>query len=247
MARVSKAYVNHLCATRGITREDFFLQMLALDLRDVQEERDAALKKMQDMICDTTLPEHLRANAHKLMDGILTVARDRDAMKQSLTAAKLEIHSLRHRLRSAAGDDLCRLTQEEISDLSKGGVKIPPKEEFLASCERFHTQIAGEAGVLHDCMTLAQLLAENERLRADNENMLWNLGGISTVANSRVPLTGHNEQMERPALRDVIELVHDHKKVRDENIQLKKDIATLQEQLAAQIRGHRERDVSDGS
>lgn len=78
-----------------------------------------------------------------------------------------EIRRLRTRLLTAAGDDLCRLTQEEIKAMSAGEVKIPPKEEFLASCERFHAQVAGEAGVMTNCLTLAQLIAENERLKAD--------------------------------------------------------------------------------
>ena len=76
-----------------------------------------------------------------------------------------EIERLRARVLSAAGDDLCRLTQDEIKQLTSGAVQIPPKEEFLASCERFHAQIAGEVGVLNGCLTLAQMIAENERLR----------------------------------------------------------------------------------
>lgn len=77
-----------------------------------------------------------------------------------------EVEQLRQRLLTAAGDDLCRLSQEEIKAMSSGGVPIPPKEEFLASCERFHAQVAGESGVNQNCLTLAQLIAENERLRA---------------------------------------------------------------------------------
>lgn len=73
----------------------------------------------------------------------------------------------RRRLLSAAGDDLCRLSQDEIKELSSGGVQIPPKEEFLASCERFHQQIASGPGVLPNCLTLAQLIAENEKLRRE--------------------------------------------------------------------------------
>ena len=77
------------------------------------------------------------------------------------------IVELETRLLSAAGDDLCRLTQEEIKAMSAGTVKIPPKDEFLASCERFHAQVAGESGVMENCLTLAQLVAENAKLQAD--------------------------------------------------------------------------------
>ncbi len=78
-----------------------------------------------------------------------------------------ENERLRLRVLSAAGDDLCRLTQEEIKELSAGTVKIPPKAEFLASCERFHSQLANESGELSGCLTLAQMIAENERLLAE--------------------------------------------------------------------------------
>lgn len=75
---------------------------------------------------------------------------------------------LRTRLLSAAGDDLCRLTQEEIKEYTSGKVKIPPKEEFISSCEKFHAQIAGKAGVFDGCLTLAQLIAENTKLEKEN-------------------------------------------------------------------------------
>lgn len=86
------------------------------------------------------------------------------AAQATLAEQQKTIADLRLRLLSAAGDDLCRLSQEEIKELSSGAVKIPPKEEFLASCERFHAQIAAGPGVLSGCLTLAQLIAENERL-----------------------------------------------------------------------------------
>jgi hypothetical protein len=87
-----------------------------------------------------------------------------DGDAQFLNALVLEVERLRVRLLSAAGDDLCRLTPEEIKAYTSGAVKIPPREEFIPSCERFHAQIAGEAGVLENCLTLAQLVAENQKL-----------------------------------------------------------------------------------
>ncbi len=82
-----------------------------------------------------------------------------------------ENERLRPRVLTAAGDDLCRLTPEEIEAYTSGAVQIPPKGEFIASCERFHEQIAGTSGVLKDCLTLAQMIAENERLRAICESV----------------------------------------------------------------------------
>jgi hypothetical protein len=77
-----------------------------------------------------------------------------------------ENERLKARLLAAAGDDLCRLSQEEIKAFTSGEVPIPPKEEFIPSCERFWEQTAARAGVNHNCLTLAQLVAENERLNA---------------------------------------------------------------------------------
>lgn len=69
---------------------------------------------------------------------------------------------------------------EEICHcLAAGEVQIPPKEEFLASCERFHAQVAGEVGVNENCLTLAQLVAENERLTAERDGLLGLLNGLA--------------------------------------------------------------------
>lgn len=94
---------------------------------------------------------------------------------EKVAELEAENERLKTRLLSAAGDDLCRLTQEEIKAMSAGAVQIPPKEEFLASCERFHAQVAGEAGVMSNCLTLAQLVAENEKLRGllSESTSLW--------------------------------------------------------------------------
>lgn len=111
---------------------------------------------------------------------------------EELSELRKKNEELRLRLLSAAGDDLCRLSQEEIKELSSGGVKIPPKEEFLASCERFHKQIASGPGVLTNCLTLAQLIAENEKLSASSNELkeiserLFATG----VRNFKTPLQG---------------------------------------------------------
>lgn len=87
------------------------------------------------------------------------------AMKHAIR----ERDEARQRLLTAAGNDLCRLSQEEIKAMTDGTVKIPPEEEFLASCRRFHAQVANESGVMSDCLTLAQLIAENETLRRERD------------------------------------------------------------------------------
>lgn len=100
-----------------------------------------------------------------------------------------EVERLRQRLLTAAGDDLCRLSQEEIAAYTSGEVPIPPKEEFLPSCERFWEQMAATAGVNHGCLTLAQLTAENERMTAERRQC------DERIANQRERIT----QLEQEA------------------------------------------------
>lgn len=83
-----------------------------------------------------------------------------------------ENERLRSAVLNAAGDDLCRFSQEEIQQMRLGMIKIPPWEEFGPSCKRFHDSMAAERGVLEGGKTIAQLEAENELLRglwADSE------------------------------------------------------------------------------
>lgn len=112
--------------------------------------------------------------AHSLnneMKGLFDkVADERDGLLK-------EVERLKVRLLSAAGDDLCRLTPEEIKAYTSGAVQIPPKEEFLSSCERFHNQISGEVGELANCLTLAQLIAENEKLQIEINDLLRYMEG----------------------------------------------------------------------
>jgi len=93
-------------------------------------------------------------------------ARIKALLESELLKAEQENAKLRQRLLTAAGDDLCRLSQEEIKQLTSGYVQIPPKCEFLASCERFHSQMAGEAGINQSCLTSAQMAAEITRLES---------------------------------------------------------------------------------
>ncbi len=96
------------------------------------------------------------------------MAADKDSLGRRNRELRLENEQLRMRLLSAAGDDLCRLTQDEIKKYTSGEVQIPPLEEFLPSCQRFHEQIAAGPGVLNNCLTLAQLIAENAKLERKN-------------------------------------------------------------------------------
>lgn len=139
--------VSDRCKLNVAERERDEARALARDANSESEKCLAAL----DEICIAILGEKEKPIAE---------------MVAELTRLREQLAELRRRLLSAAGDDLCRLTPEEIKAYTSGAVQIPPKEEFIASCERFHSQIAGEAGVLNGCLTLAQLIAENEKQRA---------------------------------------------------------------------------------
>lgn len=124
---------------------------------------------------------------------------------QQLEAMTVEIERLKTRLLSAAGDDLCRLSQEEIKAYTSGMVQIPPKEEFLSSCERFHQQITDEAGVLTNCLTLAQLIAENAeielcRRNAEQENAAFR-ERVKELEEALTPFADHGSVLsDGPAL-----------------------------------------------
>ncbi len=94
-------------------------------------------------------------------------ARIKALLESELANLEAENAKLRARLLTAAGDDLCRLSQEEIKAYTGGAVPIPPRCEFIASCERFHAQIAGTAGVNQNRLTSAQMAAEITRLESE--------------------------------------------------------------------------------
>ena len=79
---------------------------------------------------------------------------------EMMPSAIAEIRALQAAVRNQAGDNLCHLTGSEV--------KIPPAEEFLESCRRYHTQIASDRGVLQGARTIAQLEAEVARLEEEN-------------------------------------------------------------------------------
>jgi len=67
-------------------------------------------------------------------------------------------------LRNQLGDNLCRFDM----DAATREAKALPESEFLESCRRFRNQVAAERGeVGPECMTIAQLEAEVERLREE--------------------------------------------------------------------------------
>lgn len=109
-------------------------------------------------------------------DSILLVIREAAKTRRELSSRAedgeykrlvAENTALRAAILNAAGDDLCWFQHED-----KG--KIPPREEFLESCRRYHAQMSGERGELTGCKTIAQL--EQALARAIDErdkNVMW--------------------------------------------------------------------------
>lgn len=124
-----------------------------------------------EVVYNMTFIAAARDDVPALLAYVNALKSELSTCQKERTDLEVEIGNLRTRLLSAAGDDLCRLTQEEIKAYTSGAVQIPPKSEFMPSCERFHDQISGTAGVLTNCLTLAQLIAENERLRSAIEDI----------------------------------------------------------------------------
>ncbi len=139
-------------------KERTYIEQLRQQLTEAKEELERLKADLNiARACKPDEFTHVVASERMAHEG----KRNAEAELSRLTA---DNERLKLRLLSAAGDDLCRLTQEEIKAYTSCKVQIPPKEEFLPSCERFHEQISSEAGVLKGCLTLAQLIAENQGL-----------------------------------------------------------------------------------
>lgn len=80
-------------------------------------------------------------------------------LHQQIDHLRREIAALKNRL----GDNLCHLENPDTD-------AIPPKAEFLKSCERFWEQ-RSSVGVLKGCQTIAQLEEEIVALKAEVERL----------------------------------------------------------------------------
>ena len=80
--------------------------------------------------------------------------------------------------------------------------------------------------------------AELSRLRAEVATLVWNLGGISTLA-CRREVMDYDTKEARPALNDVAELVKDYARLRAANAELVEVLRELQR--CAQKQGFNDR------
>lgn len=138
-------------------------------------------------------------------------------LHELLAEKDAEIARLRSRLLMALGDDQCQFTAEELRDIADGKKKLPLKEIFLPSCAAFHDRHAGEHGVLENCLTLAQSLAESEGLRielaAERTRFDWFIRAIlsgkrPTLSTEQLARLGRATPAENPdVLRQIMDEV----------------------------------------
>ncbi len=159
--------IEHLIATSSLGKHTTLIGRRAYELLKQRSENitgDEA-RELQDIL--RTLTDSgtaLKTSARELVAAFERHRKRADTAEAKVAELTAANEQLKLRLLSAAGDDLCRLSQEEIKAYTSGEVQIPPKEEFIPSCERFWDQTAARVGVLKGCFTLAQLISENEKL-----------------------------------------------------------------------------------
>ncbi len=115
----------------------------------------------------------LRADNAALRATVKQTQLERDNYASQLTLstkwlgeAKAENAALRMSVRNQAGDNLCWLKEDDpLRVIVNGNIQIPPQDEFLESCRRYHAQISGKRGELQGAKTIAQLEAENSSLK----------------------------------------------------------------------------------
>lgn len=96
-----------------------------------------------------------------------------------------QLAALRNSVLNQAGDDACWIPDPEHAQL-------PPKEEFLKSCERFHAQRTAQDGTLSGCMTIAQL---EQQLAAKDAEITGLEETLFRTENKRLQLSRENERL----------------------------------------------------
>lgn len=95
-----------------------------------------------------------------------TLSEELGYLESALETTKEQLVALRNSVLNQAGDDACWIPDPEHAQL-------PPKEEFLKSCERFHAQRTAQDGTLTGCMTIAQLEQQLAELAKPPEDKDW--------------------------------------------------------------------------
>lgn len=155
---ISNRIVSHFPSV--LIAQEFFARCLKCKAEQGQE----LARKIVEL---ANLPDDSTETAESLWEGQPCVID---------TLAPISLSEENQRLRSAilnqSGDNLCWITDPAAA-------KILPREEFLESCRRYHTQLQTENGVVPPgCMTVAQLEArivelEEELARYTNAAKEW--------------------------------------------------------------------------
>jgi hypothetical protein len=143
--------------------------------------RDALRKICQELFdSQHTRPDDFALRAGKGIALSILLPEVLDEME------RLEAAIRKHR--DQKGDDRCWMDDQDLyaalgAESIHADTSLPPREEFMESCRRFYAQRqAPHDGIgRHDCMTIAQLEAEVERLKAENESWCRIVDGYREV------------------------------------------------------------------
>lgn len=146
--------------------------------------------------------------------------------QNELAELREQLAALRNSVLNQAGDDACWIPDPEHAQL-------PPKEEFLKSCERFHAQRTAQDGTLSGCMTIAQL---EQQLAAKDAEITGLEETLFRTENKRLQLSRENERLRaalKAADRELINAVCDGAYYKPDETRMKIFRDGLREALAA--------------
>lgn len=140
---------------------------------------------------------------------------DRDAWKHKADTLGGDLNRIRSLVPTASDEQTTfDAVQAELQRLRQKVESLRAAEMQLTDGKKLPLDIV--LGVMSGDV-VAQLRSENERLRAEIEQLVWNLAGISTIACAE-DLCGYEpgKEWERPALSDTVKLVRTVKTLRAE-------------------------------
>lgn len=105
---------------------------LNVEVERLTSERDAARELLQGLIYDSTLPEHLRCNAHKVLAAVVKVAKERDEAKAKVYQCLTDLSNCQCLQFQAERDAALR-------QLDKTGITLDAAERRATEAE---TQVA---------------------------------------------------------------------------------------------------------
>lgn len=207
---LDKAYIDQIANTRevgmqveSLIRERDALKQKVWELRTCIESNLELLKEQQE--------RRIKAEAERDQ-----LKRDNDALQELLTYRTHERNESRELCETAQrnGDRLqeAMWVLEKERDALKAklseleGMKVHP-DNACSGCRKTFAENYGQDFLCAECK--ARYRKELDALKVEQEKLIWNLGGISTIACSRTPMA-YDREWARAALDDVNKLVVDY-------------------------------------